>query len=107
MFSAAGGSLSTAQILLGRGADPNALSACDITAFDVATICNRTDISNCLQERTSHHKKKGNLFPSSLLLFFSLSAYNTAGYLNIYATLVLIDNIRLQECPPTSNTKSF
>lgn len=61
MFSAAGGSLSTAQILLDRGADPNTLSACDITALDVATMCNRTDISNCLQERTSHHKKKGAL----------------------------------------------
>lgn len=61
MFSAAGGSLSTAQILLDRGADPNTLSACDITALDVATICNKTDISNCLQERTSHHKKKGAL----------------------------------------------
>ncbi|KAG0726574.1 Ankyrin repeat and SAM domain-containing protein 6 [Chionoecetes opilio] len=61
MFSAAGGSLSTAQILLGRGADPNAISACDMTALDVATICNRTDISKCLQEKTSYHKKKGAL----------------------------------------------
>lgn len=64
MFSAAGGNLSTAQILLDRGADPNALSACEITALDVATICNRPDISKCLNERTSHHKKKGKLTTS-------------------------------------------
>lgn len=72
MFSAAGGNLSTAKILLDRGADPNALSACEITALDVATICNRSDISNCLKERTSHHKKKGNLttsLPASSLVF--------------------------------------
>ncbi|XP_045621418.1 ankyrin repeat and SAM domain-containing protein 6 isoform X2 [Procambarus clarkii] len=61
MFSASGGNVSTAQILLDRGADPNALSACDLTALDVATSCNRPDIANFLQKKTTQHKKKGAL----------------------------------------------
>ncbi|KAG7170631.1 Ankyrin repeat and SAM domain-containing protein 6-like [Homarus americanus] len=61
MFSAAGGNMSTAQILLDRGADPNALSACDLTALDVAATCNRPDIANFLQKKTTRQKKKGAL----------------------------------------------
>lgn len=59
MFSAAGGNMSTTQILLDRGADPNTLSACHLTALDVADACNRPDIANCLQKKTTRHKKKG------------------------------------------------
>ncbi|XP_069995120.1 ankyrin repeat and SAM domain-containing protein 6 isoform X1 [Penaeus vannamei] len=61
MFSAAGGNMSTAQILLDRGADPNAISACELTALDVAASCNRPDIANCLQKKTTRQKKKGAL----------------------------------------------
>ncbi|KAK8750230.1 hypothetical protein OTU49_015326, partial [Cherax quadricarinatus] len=61
MFSASGGSVSTAQILLDRGADPDAVNACDLTALDVAAACNRPDIANFLQKKTTRQKKKGAL----------------------------------------------
>ena len=52
--------MSTAQLLLDRGADPNFTSACDLTAYDVASACNRPDIANFLEKKT-RQKKKGKI----------------------------------------------